>query len=328
MENDTLELNSSDFEEDRYARLRLIPWWDQERLKNATIMVVVAVLFASTSSAGAIGFEAEKAYESVFVIYSGNSLGSGFAVGENCIVTNAHVIDNPRRITVETYGGAEYEASVLGSNEREDIAVLIVKDAKFPYLDIADLSTMKTGDDIYAIGAPQGMAYTLTKGGISAKDRVIGNQSYIQIDAPINKGNSGGPLLNDAGQLLGMNTLKMSDSEGIGLAIPISRICEYLKSLGIELSTKGNVVDSFPMPEETEPFDPKPSDDDENKKPLDDREDRHTTPAIAYIAVVVAVLSLAANVVLVVLLINEKKKKTIETYDPSERTDFEIEILE
>lgn len=292
-----------------------------------SLIIVVAVLFASTLSVGAIGFEAETAYESVFVIYSGNSLGSGFAVGENCIVTNAHVIDNPRSITVETYGGTKYKASVLGMNEQQDIAVLIVKDAQFPYLDIADLSTMKTGDDIYAIGAPHGMAYTLTKGGISAKERMIGNQTYIQIDAAINEGNSGGPLLNDAGQVLGMNTLKMSDSEGIGLAIPVSRICEYLKSLGIELNTNGNVVDSVTIPEETNPSDTQPGGNDESKEPSDDH-DEQRTPAITYIAVVIAALSLAGNVVLAVLLIHEKKRSTVVPYDPSERTDFDIDILE
>lgn len=293
-----------------------------------SLIIVVAVLFASTLSAGAIGFEAEQVYESVFVIYSGNSLGSGFAVGENCIVTNAHVINNPRSITVETYGGTKYKASVLGMNEQQDIAVLIVQDAQFPYLNIADLSTMKTGDDIYAIGAPHGMAYTLTKGGISAKERIVKNQSYIQIDAPINEGNSGGPLLNDAGQVLGMNTLKRSDSEGIGLAIPISRICEYLQSLGVELNTNGNVVDSVEIPEETKPSETKPGDNDESKEPSDDQGNEQRTPAITYIAVVVAALSLAANVVLVVLLINEKKKSAVVPYDPSERTDFDIDILE
>ena len=293
-----------------------------------SLIIVVAVLFASTLSVGAIGFEAETAYESVFVIYSGNSLGSGFAVGENCIVTNAHVIDNPRSITVETYGGTKLKASVLGMNEQLDIAVLIVKDAQFPYLDIADLSTMKTGDDIYAIGAPHGMAYTLTKGGISAKERTVGNQTYIQIDAAINEGNSGGPLLNDAGQVLGMNTLKMSDSEGIGLAIPVSRICDYLKSLGIELNTNGNVVDSVTIPEEAKPSDTPPGGNKESREPSADQDDEQRTPAITYIAVVVAALSLAANVILTVLLINEKKKSTVVPYDPSERTDFDIDILE
>lgn len=291
-----------------------------------SLIIVVAVLFASTLFANAIGFEAEKTYESVFVIYSRNSLGSGFAVGENCIVTNAHVIDNVRSITVVTYGGTEYQASVLGINERDDIAVLIVKDASFPYLDIADLSTMKTGDDIYAIGAPKGMAYTLTKGGISAKERVVGNQSYIQIDAAINEGNSGGPLLNNAGQVLGMNTLKMSDSEGIGLAIPISRVCDYLKSLGIELTASGNVVSSVDFSEETHTSE-NISNDDENEYKTDYQEGQRV-PAITYVACVIAALSLAGNAVLAVLLINERKKCATLQYDPSERTDFDIDILE
>ena len=293
-----------------------------------SLCVVAAVLFASTLSVGAIGFEAEEVYESVFVIYSGSALGSGFAVGENCIVTNAHVIDAPSSITVETYGGARHKAYVLGINEREDIAVLIVPDAVFPYLEIADPSTMKTGDDIYAIGAPQGMAYTLTKGGISARERIIGNRSYIQIDAPINQGNSGGPLLNDNGQVLGMNTMKMSDSEGIALAIPITRICEYLQSLGIELTASGNAAGSVEVPEETRPAVVWPENEEENKEPSESREETQRTPAITYIAVVVAALSLAANVVLTVLLINERKKDTVVPYDPSERTDFDIDILE
>ena len=293
-----------------------------------SLAIVVAVLFASTFSTSAIGFEAETAYESVFVIYSGNSLGSGFAVGENCIIANAHVIGNTRNITVETYGGTKHKASVLGLNEQQDIAVLIVNDAKFPYLDIADMSSMKTGDDIYAIGAPHGMAYTLTKGGISAKDRMVGNQSYIQIDAPINQGNSGGPLLNDSGQVLGMNTLKISDSEGIGLAIPISRICEYLKSLGIDLNENGNVVDFIETPAKTTPADSESDDGEENKTTADIQDVKHSTPIIAYIAVVVAALSLAANVVLAVLLITEKKKNVTVPYDPRERTDFDIDILE
>jgi hypothetical protein len=125
-----------------------------------------------------------------------------------------------------------------------------------------------------------------------------------------------------------MNTLKMSDCEGIGLAIPVSRICDYLKSLGIELNTNGNVVDSVTIPEESKPSDARPNDNEESKEPFDNPDNDQHTPKITYIAVVVAALSLAANVVLVVLLINEKKKSTVVPYDPSERTDFDIDILE
>ena len=89
-----------------------------------SLIIAVAILFAFQLSVGAIGFEAETAYESVFVIYSGASLGSGFAIGENCIVTNAHVIENAKHISVITYSGTEYKASVFDINEYDDIAVL------------------------------------------------------------------------------------------------------------------------------------------------------------------------------------------------------------
>jgi len=289
-----------------------------------SLIIVAAILFASTLSVCAIGFEAETIYESVFVIYSGQSIGSGFAVGENCIVTNAHVISNKKQISVVTYEGTEYQASLIGMNEIEDIAVLVVvDDVKFPYITMADLSDMKIGDDIYAIGAPKGMAYTLTKGSISAKERIIGSHSFIQIDAPINEGNSGGPLLNETGAVLGMNTLKMSDSEGLGLAIPIQRVCEYLRSLGLELHTNGNVIGRVQIPEEN----PQNNDEDnKNYHPKNYRED--TLPVITYIALGVALLSVIGNIVLVILLIYQKKKNITMQYDPRERTDFDIDILE
>ena len=280
---------------------------------------MAAAILSAAVTVRAIGFDAEAAYESVFVIYSGTALGSGFAVGENCIVTNAHVIDDPRRITVVTYGEEEYAAAVLGMDEAADIAVLLVADAAFPYLEIADLSEIRTGDDIYAIGAPKGMAYTLTKGGISAKERVIGGRSYIQIDAPINEGNSGGPLLTDSGRLLGMNTLKMTDSEGIGLAIPIDRICTYLGELGMMPGERADL----PEAETTDgpdapsaPILPEPEGSPEREDPA--------VTVIAAAAVIVAALSLSLNVVLAVSLAHEKKKCA----DPRERTDFEIEFLE
>lgn len=292
-------------------------------IKGLLSLIIVVVLFASTLFVNAIGFEAEVTYESVFVIYSGTSLGSGFAVGENCIVTNAHVIENEKNINIITYDGTEYQAVVLGINYDEDIAVLVIKNATFPFLNIADLTTMKTGDDIYAIGAPKGMAYTLTKGGVSAKERMIGNRSYIQIDAPINEGNSGGPLLNDMGEVLGMNTLKMSDSEGIGLTIPITRICSYLETLGVELNSNGNVLKSIDVPEEQ----PATTGNENENNETDYHEDDELT-TITYVAFVVAGLSIIGNIVLAVLLIYQKKKNISLQYDPRERTDFDIDVWE
>lgn len=290
-----------------------------------SLLVLAAVLFASVLPANAIGFDAEEVYKSVFVVYSGNSLGSGFAIGENCIVTNAHVIENVHSITLTSYEGDKYTASLLGIDEDKDIAVLIIKDASFPYLKMANLSTVKIGDDIYAIGAPKGMAYTLTKGTVSAKERIVENESFIQIDAAINEGNSGGPLLNDAGEVLGMNTMKMTDSEGIGLAIPADRIASTLKELGVEMDTNGNVNSTMNTPNTTTPIEV-PSDTDKSKDT--EQQEKNSLPTVTYAAIVIAAVSLLGNIILVILLIYQKRKNLSIKYNPKERTDFDIDILE
>lgn len=290
-----------------------------------SLLVLAAVLFASVLPANAIGFDAEEVYKSVFVVYSGNSLGSGFAIGENCIVTNAHVIENVHSITLTSYEGDKYTASLLGIDEDKDIAVLVIKDASFPYLKMANLSTVKIGDDIYAIGAPKGMAYTLTKGTVSAKERIVENESFIQIDAAINDGNSGGPLLNDAGEVLGMNTMKMTDSEGIGLAIPADRVASTLKELGVETDTNGNVNSTMNTPNTTTPIEV-PSDTDKSKDT--EQQEKNSLPTVTYAAIVIAAVSLLGNIILVILLIYQKRKNLSIKYNPKERTDFDIDILE
>lgn len=290
-----------------------------------SLLVLAAVLFASVLPANAIGFDAEEVYKSVFVVYSGNSLGSGFAIGENCIVTNAHVIENVHSITLTSYEGDKYTASLLGIDEDKDIAVLVIKDASFPYLKMANLSTVKIGDDIYAIGAPKGMAYTLTKGTVSAKERIVENESFIQIDAAINEGNSGGPLLNDVGEVLGMNTMKMTDSEGIGLAIPANRIASTLKELGVETDTNGNVNSTMNTPNTTTPIEV-PSDTDKSKDT--EQQEKNSLPTVTYAAIVIAAVSLLGNIILIILLIYQKRKNLSIKYNPKERTDFDIDILE
>ena len=288
-----------------------------------SLICVVAVLLALPLSASAIGFTAEEKYNSVFVVTSGNSLGSGFAVGENCLITNAHVLDNPNNIVLTTYAGETHAAYLVGYDQDKDIAVLGVKDAKFTPLTIADYKSLNTGDDVYAIGAPKSMAYTLTKGVISAKERKIGKHTYIQTDAAINEGNSGGPLLNDAGNVIGINTLKMSDSEGIGLAIPMTVVSDFLKSLNIELDENGNVAEAIVQENKDKETD-KPSDKDEDNE----QEKPTNTPLIVTILAIALCVSVAGNIVLVILLVFQKRKNLNLKYDPRERTDFDIDILE
>jgi len=305
----------------------------KQRKVLLSLVLVVAVLFASVLPASAIEFEAEEKYNSVFVVFSGNALGSGFAVGSNCVVTNAHVIDDPESVSLLDYAGKEWVAKVVGMDEMLDIAVLAVADADFPVLEIADLQTMRTGDDAYAIGAPKSLDYTLTKGVISAKEREINGQTYIQTDAPINEGNSGGPLLSATGQVLGMNTLKMNDSEGIGLAIPVDRICQYMKSLEIPMDESGNVTGKLDASGAEGADTGTDTDTDRDYEDDDDDSDRKRSSGSGGLDLgwIVAMISASLNVVLLILLTRKNKKEEKAApppQDPRERTDFDIDILE
>ncbi len=211
------------------------------------LLLSMAMVLALPCWALAIEFNAEQTYLSVFVITSGNSLGSGFALGSNLVVTNAHVVENSHHIRLETFSGETYSATPLGIDQDKDIALLQVSGANFTPLETADYKAMNVGDDVYAIGAPKSMAYTLTKGVLSAKERKVGNYYYIQTDAAINHSNSGGPLLNAKGQVIGMNTLKMSDSEGIGLAIPMADVTAFMNNLHPDTSSSNNTVSSAPQ---------------------------------------------------------------------------------
>ena len=297
-------------------------------MKNAvkTIIVIVctaALMLASAVSAFAIGFDAEEIYDSVFVILSGDSLGSGFAMGKNCIVTNAHVIEDSANTRIETYDGSCYDAFVIAMDEDLDIAVLGVEGKSFTPLKVADLSEVSIGDDVCAIGAPDSLAYTLTKGVVSAKDRQVGGQSYIQTDAAINHGNSGGPLLTDSGEIIGVNSYKVSDNEGIGLAIPISVVTKYLEDCGITLNSDGNVASTVTDGDTDKPAEtPKPAE----KPHAPAHKSGVNSTALVLGAVLGAVV--IVSVVIIIVLVKRKKKQAELPSDPSERTDFEIDILE
>ena len=284
----------------------------------AIILFVLAMILASSLSAYAIGFDTEEVYNSVFVIYSGNSIGSGFAIGENCIITNAHVINNQYDVRIETYGGEIKRAFIVALDERIDIAVIGVADASFTPLRVADLSTVGVGDDVYAIGAPNSLAFTLTKGVVSSKERLVTRQEFIQTDAAINTGNSGGPLLNDAGEVIGVNSYKMSNSEGIGLAIPIDAVVSFLETREIELNESGNVIEPvIEGPPADLPISEQPNDEGSIEKP----------PSVVTIVLAICLtISVALNIALIIILVFQKNQY-VKT-DPSERTDFDIEILD
>ena len=167
-------------------------------------------------------------------------LGSGFVIGaDGYVMTNAHVVDEADEVTVTLTDKREFKAKVVGLDRRTDVAVLKIEAKNLPQLRMGDVSKLKVGEWVMAIGSPFGFDNTVTAGIVSAKARDTGDLlPLIQTDVAINPGNSGGPLLNLRGEVVGINSQIYSQSGGfmgISFAIPIDeamRVADELRASG------------------------------------------------------------------------------------------------
>ena len=172
----------------------------------------------------------------------GSALGSGFIISaDGFVVTNNHVIENADEIEIEMIDGTLLQAEVFGRDEKTDIALLkVVSETTLPFVQFGDASKARAGDWVLAIGNPLGQGFSVSAGIISARGRSL-NGSYddfIQTDAAINKGNSGGPLFNMSGEVIGVNTAILSPTGGsIGIGFSMSssvvqKVVNQLQSFG------------------------------------------------------------------------------------------------
>ncbi len=174
--------------------------------------------------------------------------GSGFIISaDGYVVTNNHVVDGADEVDVTTTDGKEHVAKVIGTDPRTDVALLKIQDAKdLPWVKLAD-SAPRVGDWVIAVGNPFGLGGTVTAGIVSARGRDIGSGPYddfIQIDAPINRGNSGGPTFSLNGEVIGMNTAIVSPSGGnVGIAFAIPS--ETVKTVVNQLRENGSVARGY-----------------------------------------------------------------------------------
>lgn len=175
---------------------------------------------------------------------SGMSAGSGFVLTENgYVVTNFHVVEGASSVDVVLYDGTSHSASLVGYDQTNDLAVLKVEAEGLSPVELGSSDDLIVGDQVVAIGNPLGeLTATLTVGYVSAKERTVNTDgtviTMIQTDAAINSGNSGGPLFNMKGQVVGITTAKYSGAsssgasiEGIGFAIPMSDVQEGIREL-------------------------------------------------------------------------------------------------
>ena len=168
------------------------------------------------------------------------SLGSGFFIRtEGYVLTNLHVIEGAKKISVITNNDKQYDAKVIGKDKPSDLAVLKIEDknVKFRPVKFGDVEEARIGDIILAFGNPYGLGLSVSQGIISAKSRSIGigEQQYIQTDAAINQGNSGGPLFNLDGEVIGVNSAIFKDigANGVGFSLP-SNIANWISNQLIE----------------------------------------------------------------------------------------------
>ena len=165
-------------------------------------------------------------------------VGSGFIISsDGLIVTNNHVIDGATTVKVKFADGSEYDAKVVGTDPLTDIALLDIEGSNLPTVTFGSSAAMRVGDEVIAMGNPFGLGGTVTTGIVSAKDRNINAgpfDEFIQTDAAINRGNSGGPLFNDRGEVIGVNTAIFSPngaSAGVGFAVPSDLVSKIVADL-------------------------------------------------------------------------------------------------
>ncbi|MDO8433998.1 MAG: DegQ family serine endoprotease [Candidatus Binatus sp.] len=166
------------------------------------------------------------------------SLGSGFIISKDgYVLTNEHVVENPGKVTVTTQDGRNYTAKVIGHDAKSDVALLKIEAKReLPVAPLGNSDGLRVGEWVMAIGNPFGFDHSVTVGIVSAKGRFIpGNfDDFIQTDASINPGNSGGPLIDQRGQVVGVNSAIYTEtgrSMGIGFAIPVNMVKEELPQL-------------------------------------------------------------------------------------------------
>lgn len=168
----------------------------------------------------------EEAVKGVVGITTDRSIGSGFIVNpEGFIITNYHVIIDTEEINVFTFDRKVIPAKLLAYDNVRDLALLKI-DGNYNALKLGDSDEVEVGNKVIAIGNPLGLSFTVTEGIVSALERrgQNGLREYIQTDVSLNPGNSGGPLINTLGEVIGINNFKISDTEGLGFALESNAI--------------------------------------------------------------------------------------------------------
>ena len=178
----------------------------------------------------------EREIKGVVTIKTDVSQGTGFIITDDgYVVTNYHVMEGAKAAQIITSDSKTYSVNLVGHNTGMDISLLKI-DGSFHSLDLGDSDDVKLGEKVIAIGNPLGLSFTTTEGIISARDRTGINDLpyYFQTDVSLNPGNSGGPLINTKGEVIGINNFKISGADNIGFALEINYAKDTINSIALK----------------------------------------------------------------------------------------------
>ena len=220
----------------RHAGCRIIP----------VALLLLAVLLTGSLAHAQFAQAADKVRDAVVTVQvtKEKRRGTGFIISpDGYILTNKHVLNGATEATVKLVNGDELPAKVVQTDDAWDLLVLKIERQHLPTVQFAASGKLKQGDEVAAIGAPFGLSDTLTKGVVSSVAREIEGRKYIQIDAALNQGNSGGPIINDEGQVVGVATKAALKAENVGFAIPSDDAMSFLSKVGLTFTA---TLDSQP----------------------------------------------------------------------------------
>lgn len=161
----------------------------------------------------------------VTVLVDGRPVGSGFVVSpEGYILTVAHAVAQPGRLSVRFATGHQAGAEAIALDDGADVALLRASVRFLPALSLGDSRNLKAGDRVWVAGAPLGLEQSVSSGYVAASRRVVEDRTYIQLDISLNPGNSGGPVLDEEGRVVGIAAARVGNAQGIGLAIPVAAL--------------------------------------------------------------------------------------------------------
>ena len=193
-----------------------------------------------TTAAGDVRDLVKQIGEAVVQVRTPSGLGSGFFINaDGYLITNFHVIEGETELTVEVYRQVDGQLDretykkvrIVAINKFQDLALLKIEDKdapRFKFLTLGNSDALSVGDPVFAIGSPLGLERTVTEGILSTKTRELEGELYLQTTAQINPGNSGGPLFDMAGEVIGVTNMKIMFGEGLGFAIPVELVKNFL----------------------------------------------------------------------------------------------------